>query len=168
MRLAVGAPEASKIQPNRGIQVSVGYVYVYACDGNEAWTSEARLDPPFTLQSLHFGGWVSIEGDTLIASMDGADSAGANTGALAVYHYNGVTWGFSEMLQAPDPKWGDYFSYPAQVSGGWIAAAENEDDDHGANSGSVHLFEKAGSHFVHRPEIHAPQPEAAHSSESGW
>lgn len=159
-RLAVGAPDAQRVVPGIGTRVGVGCVYVYSCDAGGVWKNEGRLDPPVIKQSLQFGGWVSIEGDTLIASMDGMDTEGTNTGALAIYQYNGNQWKFSEMLQAPAPAWGDYFSYPANLSDGWIAAAANEDDDEGNNSGAVHLFEKVGGHFVHRQQIHAPVPEA--------
>ncbi len=158
IRLAVGAPGAPRIKPSGEVQVSVGYVYVYACDENGTWKNEGRLDPPVTLQSLRFGNRVSIEGDTLIASLEGLNSAGPNTGALAVYRHNGIAWEFSEMLQVPDPSGGDNFSYPGQLSGGWIAAAATGDDDEGNNSGSVHLFEKVGTYFAHRQEIHAPEP----------
>lgn len=159
IRLAVGAPEARRIKPSGESQVHVGYIYTYTCDASGEWQSEARLEPPLTSQLLHFGGCVSLQGDTLIASMDGIHSHGPNTGALAVYHHDGSSWTFSQMLQSPDPASGDYFSYPAQLSGDWIAAAANEDDDHGGNTGSVHLFEKIGAQYIHRQEIHAPTPE---------
>jgi len=159
-RLAVGAPEATRISANGSTQTNVGYVYVYACGEDGTWSREARLDPPVVRQSLLFGGWVSIQGDTLIASMEGMDTAGMNSGALAVFRYQDSGWAFSQMLEAPEPAWGDYFSYPAAVSGGWIAAAANEDDDHGNNAGAVHVFGTDGAEFVHRQTLHAPVPEA--------
>ena len=155
-RLAVGAPEASV-----GTSLTaVGQVYIYACDAVGIWSREARLDPPVPLQSsLYFGGWVSISGDTLIASIEGYNAVGSKTGALAVYRYDGSAWSFSQLLQAPVPAAGDFFSYPADQSGEWIAAAANEDDDQGNNTGAVHLFQKQGNQYVHRQQLHAPVPE---------
>jgi hypothetical protein len=155
-RLAVGAPEATVGTSH----TAVGQVYIYACDAGGIWSREARLDPPVPLQSsLYFGGWVSILGDTLIASIEGANTAGSKTGALAVYRHDGTAWSFSQLLQAPVPAAGDFFSYPADQSGEWIAAAANEDDDLGNNTGAVHLFQKQGNQYVHRQQIHAPVPE---------
>jgi hypothetical protein len=158
-RLAVGAPQATR-SSGSGTLAAVGYVYVYACDESGNWDIEARLNPPVISQGLYFGGWVSIQGDTLIASMEGMSSPGFNAGALAVFRHNGTSWIFSQMLQAPEAAWGDYFSYPAEVSGDWIAAAANEDDDRGNNAGAVHLFQKQGNQFTHRQIIYAPAPEA--------
>jgi hypothetical protein len=156
----VGAPDACRIKESGEIQSAVGYVYVYACDQNGIWSKEARLDPPVIDQSLYFGGWVSILGDTLIASMEGMNSAGCNAGALAVFRYDGSEWIFSQLLQAAQPASGDYFSYPADLSEEWIAAAANEDDDQGNNAGAVHLFQKQGTQYLHRQQLHAPVPEA--------
>lgn len=156
-RLAVGAPEATAGTSH----TDVGQVYIYACDAAGIWSREALLDPPVPLQSsLYFGGWVSISGDTLIASIEGADTAGSKTGALAVYRHDGTAWSFLQLLQAPVPAAGDFFSYPADQSGEWIAAAANEDDDLGNNTGAVHLYQKQGNQYVHRQQLHAPVPEA--------
>lgn len=160
-RLAIGAPGALGQTVPGEIQNAVGVVLIYACDAAGNWNQEARLDPPVPIQaSLYFGGWVSILGDTLIVSIEGERTAGAQTGALAVFQHNGTSWVFSQLLQVPIPTAGDFFSYPADLSGEWIAAAANEDDDHGNNTGAVHLFQKQGSQYVHRQELHAPVPEA--------
>jgi hypothetical protein len=159
-RLAVGAPEAARIGEASFTQANVGYVCVYAFGEDSTWSREARLDPPVIRQGLFFGAWVSIRGDTLIASMEGMDTAGMNTGALAVFRHDGSGWAFSQMLEAPEPAWGDCFSYPADLSDGWIAAAANEDDDQGDNAGAVHLFQQEGAQFAYRQTLHAPVPEA--------
>lgn len=158
-RLAVGAPEASRISETGLRQGAVGFVYVYTCSEDGTWNREVRLEPPVTRQSLLFGGWVSIQGNTLIASMEGMDTAGMNTGALAVFRHDGSGWKFSQMLEAPAPAWADHFSYPADLSDGWIAAAANEDDDKGDNAGAVHLYQQQGAQFIFRQTLHAPVPE---------
>lgn len=85
----------------------------------------------------NFGGWVDLSGETLIASMEGHSSQGINTGALAVFEFNrdSETWEISQTLTAPDAQWGDYFSYPSNIHGEWIAAVANEDDEGGGQRG---------------------------------
>lgn len=159
-RLAVGAPETIREGPSGESRSSVGCVFIYACDESGSWGLEAQLDPPSTQALLYTGGWVALHGDCLLASMEGMNSAGPNTGAVAVYRHGSTGWEFSQTLEAPDPAAGNFFGYPSGVSGDWIAAAANEDDGAGENAGAVHLFEKQGGEFVHRQKIFAPAPEA--------
>jgi hypothetical protein len=158
-RLAVGAPETSRAGSGGGTLPSVGCVFVYACDAGGIWNLEARLDPPVAQASLYMGGWVSLDGGCLVASMEGMDSAGPNTGAAAVYRHGPEGWAFTQILEAPEPAAGNFFGYPAGVSGEWIAVAANEDDERGGNAGAVHLFQDEAGDFVHRQKIFAPEPE---------
>lgn len=162
-RLVVGAPEAdlNRASPS-GLYSAAGYVYVFVIDADGNWREEARLSPPDIAQSLYFGGWVDLSGETLIASMEGHTSEGINTGALAVFAFNRDIgeWEVSQTLTAPDAGWGDYFSYPSHVDGEWIAAAANEDDEGGFNAGAVHLFRKTDGEFRHQQKLLAPEPES--------
>jgi len=159
-RLAVGAPDSDRLRPDGTRRLFVGSVYVYSQDPGGNWQSEGRLDPPFEEEYLYFGGWISISGSTLIASMEGESSQGTSTGALAVFQHDGTRWVLSETLTAPVPTGGDFFSYPCATDGEWIAAAANENDDDGQNAGAVHLFQKEGDRFIHRQRIGSPLPQA--------
>ncbi len=160
VKLVVGAPEASRIS-NSGSKISaVGYVYVFRYEEN-VWIQEARLDPPIIKPSLYFGGWVDINDNTLIASIEGMDSAGQNTGGLAIYRFDGNDWQYSQILEAPNASIADYFSYPCSIDENWIAAAANEDDDGAENAGAVHLFQLQDDDlYVHHQKIQATRPEA--------
>ena len=63
---------------------------------------------------------------------------------------------FRKLSNAPDPDFGDYFSFPCALDGEWIAAAANEDDDDGTNAGAVHLVPETRRRFVHRQRIGSP------------
>lgn len=158
-RLAVGAPDATRIATNGSTITQVGAVSVYACDDAGNWTKEAVLAPPVILQSLSFGECVAIHEDTLIASMEGMNSAGYGTGALAVFQHAASGWTVTQTLEAPDPAWGDSFSLPAAIDSEWIAASATGNDGMGNNAGAVHLYQTQGSQFEYRQTIHAPTPE---------
>lgn len=161
LRLVVGAPEAGRLQDNGSMLAQAGYVYVFRYESaSQTWSQEARLDPPELGSLFNFGGWVAIEGRTLIASIDGADSAGTHTGALAVFEYLPLEgWQFSQQVLAPNPGWGDYFGYPCDIEGEWIAAAANEDDNGANNSGAVHLYQREQGRFNYMQTLKAPVPE---------
>jgi len=171
--LAVGAPtlraDVLHWEPD------VGGVYVYAADPAErtGWRLIQLLEPEPD-SGTYLGGWVDLSGDTLIASADGDDERGALAGALYVYSFSEETGRFGEPQRIVNPDaepraFGDYFSFPCAVSGDWIAAASNEDDEHPdfadephrshRNSGAVHLFERIDDGWVHRQKIFAPAGE---------
>jgi len=155
--LAVGAPEAAS-----GTIMNRGRVEVFERTDDDGWRSVADLGPSVSQADLYFGGWVSVDGDTLVASAEGADSAGAFTGAVEVFQRDeqSAAWSHRETLTAPDAGAGDYFGWPCAVSGDWIAVAANEDDDAGANAGAVHLFVRSATGFDHAGKLYGPEPQA--------
>jgi hypothetical protein len=155
----VGVPEASG--GTAGLEENVGRIDVFERGTNGVWAPVASLTPPQPATGLYAGGKVGLSGDTIIASMDGADHAGPSSGALAVYQRSSGSndWEWVETLIAPDAGARDYFGFPSAVDGNWIAAAANEDDDAGLNAGAVHLFERDTGGFVHRQKILSPEPQ---------
>lgn len=159
LRIAVGAPAASRLGNGGGNITTVGAAHVYTCEPDGTWSKEATLNPPVIRQALEFGAGVSIQGNTLAAGMPGMNGDGHNTGATAVFRHDSAGWSLSQTLEAEDPAWGDRFGEQVAMEGEWIAAAAPGDDDEGNNAGAVHLYQKVAAGYVHRQIIHAPGPE---------
>lgn len=156
----VGAPEAPG--GTDGLEPNVGRVDVFERNGEGTWEPVASLAPPQPAADIYAGGWVDISGDTIVASVEGADHAGPFSGALAIYQRNTDTedWEWAQTLTAPDAGELDYFGYPNAIQSNWIAAAANEDDEAGLNAGAVHLFKREAGSFVHQQKILSPEPQA--------
>jgi len=139
----------------------VGRIDVFERDDAGTWLQVASLAPPAPVANLYAGGWVDVSRDVLVASVEGAASAGPFTGAVAIYRRSQATpsWEWAQTLTAPDAGAHDYFGYPLSVQGNWIAAAANEDDEAGMNAGAVHLFEMVDGLYIHRQKLLSPEPQ---------
>lgn len=157
--IVVGVPEAFGGQLES--ESNVGRIDVFELSVDGIWEPVARLAIPDVTANLFTGGWVEISGDTLIGSVEGADSEGANTGLLAVFKRDADdgSWKWLQSIAAPNADEGDFFSYPCAIVGDWLAAAANEDDEAGLNAGAVHLYQYNGEQFIHRQKLLSPEPE---------
>lgn len=147
--LAAGAPESVSNQ---------GKVAVWASDQSASnWDLDAIIEPPLAGVDQYFGGWVDLNGGTLIASIEGDRDF---RGALAIYKRGDTGWSHSQTLRPSQLDQGDYFSYPCAIDGDWIVAAANEDDEAAHNAGAVYLYELDAGVYVLRQKILSPMPVA--------
>lgn len=149
----VGAPEATF--SDGGVLANCGRIEIFEQTEAAQWLAVAAISPQSPAQDLFFGGWVDVDGDTIVASIEGADSQGPFTGAVEVHLRDAASevWQYAQTLTAPDAGSFDYFGWPVAIDGDWIAAAANEDDDNGLNAGAVHLFQRTVSGFTHRQKL---------------
>jgi len=69
--------------------VEAGAAYVYRRVGN-AWVTTAKLKAPDATPNDVFGGYVAIDGKTILIGAEGADGpAGANEGAACAFDLDG-------------------------------------------------------------------------------
>jgi hypothetical protein len=89
----------------------------------------------------HFGGSVSISGDTAIVGVNLDDDAGGASGSAYVFVRSGTTWSEQAKLTASDAAAGDQFGWSVSISGDTAIVGANFDDDAGSDSGSAYIYE---------------------------
>jgi hypothetical protein len=93
-----------------------------------------------------FFSWsVSISGDTAVVGAVGDGDNGADSGSAFIFasNHGGTTnWGQVKKLVASDGAAGDLFGWSVSISGDTAVVAAVCDDDNGADSGSVFIFER--------------------------
>ncbi len=88
----------------------------------------------------YFGYSVDMDGDYAIVGAYQDDITASNTGSAYIYHFNGSGWDQVGKLTASDAAADDWFGYSVSISGDVAVVGANQDDDMGANSGSVYVF----------------------------
>jgi hypothetical protein len=70
-----------------------------------------------------------------------------------VFRPTGTTWTQQAKLVAPDAAAGDQFGFGVTIDGDRVSVGAPFDDDVGANSGSVHVFTRTGTTWLHEAKI---------------
>jgi hypothetical protein len=121
-----------------------GSVYIYEWDGAE-WV-ETKLTASDAEAEDRFGTAVAISGDRLVVgALD--DDNGSAAGAIYVYDWDGVEW-LETKLTASDGSTADHLGLGVAVDGDRVVAGARRDDDHGASSGSVYIFDWDGIEWL--------------------
>ncbi len=122
-----------------------GSVYVFVRNGSN-WTLQQKLLPSEVEAEDQFGGWVDIDGDTIVVASSLDDDLGLNSGAAYVFVRSGTVWSQQQKLLPSDGADGDQFSQEAvAISGGTIVCGSGGDDDNGIVSGSAYVFVRSGT-----------------------
>jgi hypothetical protein len=130
-----------------------GSAYVFVRDGT-TWVQQAELVADDAAASDNFGTWVDIDGDTVVVGAAGDNEASAiNSGSAYVFRPTGTTWTQQAKLVAPDAAAGDQFGFGVTIDGDRVSVGAPFDDDVGANSGSVHVFTRTGTTWLHEAKI---------------
>jgi hypothetical protein len=113
-----------------------GAVYLF---DTTTGTQIAKLVPSDPDQGDRFGYSVAIDGNTIVVGSTRDDENGINSGSA--YIFDATTGAQTNKLLATDGGSNDEFGYAVAVSGTTAAIGSWLDDDNGANSGSVYLFD---------------------------
>ena len=90
-----------------------------------------------------FGYNVSINGDYAIVGVPYDDDNGINSGSAYIYERTSVnTWGNELKITASDGALGDIFGSAISINGDYAIVGAFGDDDNGATSGSVYIYER--------------------------
>jgi hypothetical protein len=135
-----------------------------SCDNGviEAPTAHAEMTELFQkllaadgAQDDHFGCSVSISGDHAIVGAYYDDDKGANSGSVYMFELVSGTWTQKAKLTASDGAAGDEFGYSVCISGDRAIVGAHYDDDRGANSGSVYMFELVSGTWTQKTKLTA-------------
>ena len=146
-----------------------GAAYIFVRNGS-TWFQQAYLKPSNTNARDVFGsGYVSIDGDTVVAGAPGEDSSatGVNgdqsnnsasiSGAAYVFTRSGSTWSQQAYLKASNSEAGDQFGSGVSISGDTIVVGAidedsnatgvngDENDNSASQSGAAYVFTRNGT-----------------------
>jgi len=117
-----------------------GAAYIFKRDGN-TWSEQIKLTAGDGAESDRFGNAVSISGDRLVVGAPVDDDNGEDSGSIYIFNHDGSNWNESTKLIASDGQAIDYFGTWVSISGNYLIAGANADDDNGENSGSAYIYE---------------------------
>jgi hypothetical protein len=122
-------------------QENAGSAYVFVRSAT-TWTQQQKLMPSDGAAFDLFGWSVSVEGDTLVVSAPGNDTAGGDdAGSAYVFGRFGTFWTEHRSLMAPDGALEDQLGFSISLSGDTVVAgAVFDDTPGGSNAGSAHIF----------------------------
>ena len=121
-----------------------GSVYVFEPDGAGGWT-ETKLTASDGAAVDQFGWSVAVSGDRIVVGAIQDDDLGDDSGSVYVFEPDGAGGWTETKLTASDGAAVDRFGISAAVSGDRIVVGAYLDDDLGASSGSVYVYEPDGT-----------------------
>lgn len=187
--LAVGAPRDDGLGLGETTGVYTGAVHVFRQSGT-TWSQEAYFRASNTEAGDILGRAVALDGDTLVASArgedsaatavngDGNDNSASLSGAVYVFRRSGTTWTEEAYLKAfnTDPidhfGWSIALSRDAVLVGAiWEGSGSTEidvgqEDDSAPKAGAAYLFTRSGSSFSPKAYLKAFNGEAG--DQYGW
>lgn len=142
-RIVVGAPGA--FASGGGSIGGFGAVYLYDAVTRRLIT---RVTPTGTRAKDNVGHAVAVEGSTVVAGAPFDSMAAPEAGAA--YVFNAANGSLRLKLTASDAGAEDRFGFAVSTNGALIAVGAPFDDDRGAASGSVYLFDAATGAFLRK------------------
>lgn len=120
--------------------------------GPGGWVFLEKLIPSMQADHQAFGHAVSTDGRTVAIGSPGAsnqDELPISAGSVIVYRVQASGLHEDGNLLHPDPDSWDRFGQAVALHGDTIAVGCPRDDTSGSDSGSVHMFRKAGGDWLH-------------------
>jgi hypothetical protein len=137
-RVVVGAPGDG----TNGL--NAGSLYVYEFDGAGGWT-ETKLVASDGASGDRFGFSVAVAGDRIAVGAHGDDDNGSDSGSAYVYEPDGAGGWTETKISASDGATADAFGISVTTDGDRVVVGSHGDDDNGALSGSVYVYESDGA-----------------------
>ncbi|HEX3044269.1 MAG TPA: cohesin domain-containing protein [Bacillota bacterium] len=131
----VGAP---KDDNDKG--TDAGKVYIFERDGGGSWNQVGNLIANDGAASNQFGSKVAIAGNTILIGTPLDDEKASDAGAVYVYGKSLNTWNQQRKITGSDGVANDYFGCWVAISGNVGIIGVKNDDNKGADSGSVNFY----------------------------
>lgn len=130
-----------------------GSAYVFVRSGS-TWVQQAKLRANDPSPEDYFGMSVSLDGDTAVIGSFAEDDGGSDSGAVYVFDRSGTTWNQSAKIKALDAQEGDWFGLSVSHAGDRALIGAPCDHDLGIASGAAYLFERSGTTWTQRAQLH--------------
>jgi len=131
-----------------------GAAYIFKREGS-GWVHMAELKAGDAETGDRFGTSVDINDTYAIAGAYGDDDRGNASGAVYVFERNGERWNEQAKLIADDASDGDRLGCSVAISGDYIIAGSNGDNDAGNYSGSSYIFKRDGDTWTQQGKLTA-------------
>ena len=129
-----------------------GSAYIFT--GNSGgWSQQAKLLASDGGLSQRFGWSADIDGDTAVVGAIFGNGLAPVSGSAYVFVRSGTTWTEQQKLQAADGASSDWYSRSIGISGETIAVGSAQDDDNGADSGSVYIYDRSGTTWTQTAKL---------------
>jgi hypothetical protein len=135
--LTVGAPyDDAKGQRS-------GSTYIFERNSNGNWNQKKKLTASDGTEDCGFGAALAISGDTLVIGAPMDNAKGFDSGSVYIFGRNSSgKWKQKTKFTASDVAEVDNFGNSVAISGNVVVVSSPFDDDKGAYSGSVYIFER--------------------------
>jgi hypothetical protein len=142
-----------------------GATYVFRFNGN-VWLQAQMLTAPVPADQDGFGMSVCARGNRAIISAyyGGADTP--HVGSAFVFRRDGGVWVQEDELVPSDGEVNDAFGWSAAISGDLAVIGAPGDDDQAASSGSVYVFQRAGTDWIEVAKLHGS--DVGFDGDLGW
>ncbi|MBF0451675.1 MAG: S8 family serine peptidase [Candidatus Magnetomorum sp.] len=117
-----------------------GSAYVFE-NINGKWQQVAKLIPADGIQEDFFGMDVSISGSTILIGAYGDDEKTSKAGAAYLFQRVQEQWTEMKKIVASDGDSNDYFGFSVSISGHQAVIGAYGDEDNGAASGSIYVYD---------------------------
>ena len=107
------------------------------------------------MEDDEFGYTVSIYGDYAAVSAERSDALGSQSGAVYIFHFDGMDWQETQKITASDGVAWDYFGAGLQIHENYLIIGNYFDDDIGMNSGSAYIYKRNGTTWDFETKITA-------------
>ena len=137
----VGAPH----DDDGGNDSGSAYIFERNEEGADNWGFVKKLIASDGAAGDQFGRSVDIDGDTIVVGAIFEDENGIYSGSSYIFDRNrggANNWGETRKIDASDGVADDYFGRIVVIGGDTVAVGAHGDDDHGASSGSVYIFDR--------------------------
>lgn len=131
-----------------------GSAYVFT-GGVGGWTQQQKLLASDAGIAQRFGWSADLDGETAVVGAIFGNGLASVSGSAYVFTRTGTSWSEQQKLQASDGAMSDWFSRSIAISGDTIAVGSAQDDDLGADSGSVYIYERSGSTWTETAKLKA-------------
>ncbi|KAA3641599.1 MAG: hypothetical protein DWP95_06510 [Proteobacteria bacterium] len=119
----------------------LGAVFAYNFDGN-LWQQQQKIMPSDLTDNKYFGSAVALNGETLMIGAQSDGELANGSGAAYQFSLSNDQWVESNKIFAPDAAQGDQFGYALDISSAdKLIVSAIHDDDHGPQSGAVHIYQ---------------------------
>ncbi|MHC4844690.1 MAG: hypothetical protein ACYTCU_00870 [Planctomycetota bacterium] len=122
---------------------NLGRVFMYRHDGS-SWVEEDIVT-----------GADSVTNDLFAYALDVVVGAyqDDNVGSMYFHRWDGNDWVFLHKVFAPDAQTGDLFSKGVSMSGGYVVAGANREDQNGIDAGAAYVFKFNGVAWEHQQKL---------------
>lgn len=137
-----------------GVICTLAFSFASQSASGQVLNEFAKLLPSDGEAHDHFGGYVAVSGDVVVATAVEDDDNGENSGSAYVFRWNGSSWVQEQKLLASEGTVSDAFGHGVSISGDVVILGAPGDSDSGIGSGSAYVFRWNGSLWIQEQELH--------------